>query len=108
MSRYDIDRRYAPAPAPGHDRPRLLNFMLPWAAGIAVMLASQLALAILVWDIITGDDVSTMDSPVRTVLLLHLRPRPASRSASGLRRPCTRGPHGSRGYGTASRRSPRP
>ncbi|WP_393058573.1 hypothetical protein [Streptomyces sp. LN549] len=72
MSRYDVHRGYAPAHAPVHDRPRLLNFMLPWAAGIVVMLATQLALAILVWDIITGDDVSTMDSPVRTVLLLHL------------------------------------
>lgn len=49
-----------------------MNFMLPWAAGIVVMLMTELALAILVWDVITGDDVSTMASPVRTILLLHL------------------------------------
>ncbi|MET7649292.1 hypothetical protein ABZS83_37920 [Streptomyces sp. NPDC005426] len=70
MSRYDAHRGYAPAPV--HDRPRLMNLMLPWAAGIVVTLVTQLALAVLVWDVITGDDVSTMDSPLRTVLLLHL------------------------------------
>lgn len=70
MSRYDAHRGYAAAPA--HDRPRLMNLMLPWAAGIVVTLVTQLVLAVLVWDVITGDDVSTMASPVRTVLLLHL------------------------------------
>lgn len=70
MSRYDARRGYGPAPV--HDRPRLMNFMLPWAAGILVTLMTQLALAVLVWDVITGDDVAGMASPVRTVLLLHL------------------------------------
>ncbi|MEU1491307.1 hypothetical protein ABZ456_13740 [Streptomyces sp. NPDC005776] len=70
MSRYDARRGYAPAPV--HDRPRLMDFMLPWAAGILVTLVTQLALAVLVWDVITGDDVTGMASPVRTVLLLHL------------------------------------
>jgi hypothetical protein len=72
MSRYNARRGYAPASAPAHDRPRLMNFMLPWAAGIVVTLVTQVALAVLVWDVITGDDVSTMASPVRTILLLHL------------------------------------
>ncbi|MEU9200093.1 hypothetical protein [Streptomyces sp. NPDC048332] len=70
MSRYDPYRGYAPASA--QDRPRLMNFMLPWAAGILVTLMTQLALAVLVWDVITGDDVTGMASPVRTILLLHL------------------------------------
>ncbi|MFE6978394.1 hypothetical protein [Streptomyces sp. NPDC057682] len=73
MSRYDVHHRgYGPASATGDDRPRFLNLMLPWAGGIVVTLVTEVALAVLVWDVITGDDVSTMDSPVRTVLLLHL------------------------------------
>ncbi|MBW5258211.1 hypothetical protein [Streptomyces poriferorum] len=105
MSRYDAHRGYTPASA--QDRPRLMNFMLPWAAGIVVTLVTQLVLAVLVWDVITGDDVSTMASPVRTVLLLHLPS--AACVALGVwaaARPCTRARHGSHRYGTSSRRSP--
>lgn len=70
MNRFDARRGCAPVPA--HDRPRLLDLMLPWAAAILVTLIAELGVAVVVWDWIAGDDPSNMDSPARTLLLLHL------------------------------------
>ncbi|WP_329615882.1 hypothetical protein OG244_24730 [Streptomyces brevispora] len=70
MPRYDAHRGYAPAPA--GDRPRLLDLMLPWAAGILVTLIAELAVAVVVWDWVAGDDPSNVASPARTILFLHL------------------------------------
>ncbi|MEV0786716.1 hypothetical protein AB0I52_27900 [Streptomyces sp. NPDC050423] len=68
MSRFDAHRGYAPA----SDRPRLLDLMLPWAAGILVTLITELCVAVVVWDWVAGDDPSSVASPARTILFLHL------------------------------------
>ncbi|MFF1920543.1 hypothetical protein ACFVW8_08190 [Streptomyces sp. NPDC058221] len=70
MSRSDAHRGYAPAASGG--RPRLIDLMLPWAAGILVTLVAELAVAVVVWDWVAGDDPSKVASPARTILFLHL------------------------------------
>nr|WTB31687.1 hypothetical protein OG781_21300 [Streptomyces sp. NBC_00830] len=72
MFRFDSHRGYAPAPTPVHDKPRLFDLMLPWAAGILVTLFTELGVAVVVWDWIAGDDPSNVASPARTILMLHL------------------------------------
>ncbi|MFD7431962.1 hypothetical protein ACFV6Z_33650 [Streptomyces sp. NPDC059818] len=70
MSRFDAHRGYAPAPA--GDRPRLFDLMLPWAAGILVTVIAELCVAVVVWDWVAGDDPSSVATPARTILFLHL------------------------------------
>ncbi|MCM2413672.1 hypothetical protein [Streptomyces sp. RKAG290] len=62
----------AGTPRPRARQARLLDLMLPWAAGILVTLIAELGVAVVVWDWIAGDDPSNVASPARTILFLHL------------------------------------
>ncbi|MGP3984223.1 hypothetical protein [Streptomyces sp. KR80] len=54
------------------ERPRFLHLMLPWAVGIVVILLGQVAVTLLVWDVIADRDPRFMVSASRTILLVHV------------------------------------
>ncbi|WP_069814479.1 hypothetical protein [Streptomyces sp. TP-A0874] len=55
-------------------RPRLLQLVVPWAAGIIVLLVTQALFTTLTWDLIAGKDLEAWYSmsPVKVVLLVYL------------------------------------
>ncbi|MFC7217235.1 hypothetical protein ACFQLX_03470, partial [Streptomyces polyrhachis] len=71
VSYYGAPPQGPPFGGPPAESPRLMNLMVPWAVGLVVNLVLQFTVAVVSWDLITGEDPTGMTT-ASSVLLLQL------------------------------------